>query len=125
MSNQVGTRYCPNCGKYINSLQDFIFCGRNYVCQPRVVHEARNLAQTTPQNVSEDEVLDALMAAVQAGGGEGAFTFVSGDATTTGTQAFVPALGSVATAEPAGNTFDAAQDLSDPATDAIPDSVTQ
>ena len=109
----MANRYCPSCNRYINSTADFEFCSFNWTCPARAVHKARNLAQTTPQNFSEDEVLDAVMTSVYSSGAEPAAV-----------QSFVPAYAELGPPPAGVASFDQAEDSAVLITQAAPDSHT-
>ena len=122
----MANRYCPSCNRYINSTADFEFCSFNWTCPVRAVHKARNLAQTTPQNFSEDEVLDAVMISVYSSGAEPAFVFATGDAVdnSASVQSFVPAYAELGPPAAGAPSFDQAEDSAVLITQAAPDSHT-
>jgi hypothetical protein len=53
------TRQCPQCGKFINSMNDFIHCSRIGPCPPREAHYAADTHYLDHGN--EDLYLDWLM----------------------------------------------------------------
>jgi hypothetical protein len=57
------TRQCPQCGRFVNSMNDFIHCSRVGQCPPREAHLRANttLSRGYVDDDNEDKYLDWLM----------------------------------------------------------------